>query len=345
MLKYLSFGGYDKQSFSGARLLEYLLCLILLILSIPVFLILPPLIKLQDGGPVFFKSLRMGKDKVPFHMYKFRTLISNAEQIVGGKVLDPKQKLETPIGRFLRDVRLDEIPQLINVLRGEMDFFGPRPERPAVYEAQCKAIPGYEKRFEVNPGLMGYAQLFTPHTAPKKIRTLVDNIYVRKKQAFMLDFLLGLYATLHMARYSAVKLFKATWRRLIRLGRLGQIIESRTFERLRPKGVEVSLSPADLDQSCQKGHFLLGDISEEFMLIYLDQEPEFKEVNVCLSIRFFSTSQWQTKIKRAKFKGEIYKTRSIDRPPYTTAIVVHYNIDSPLNRYIIDKYFLKKSIF
>ncbi|MBF0624158.1 MAG: sugar transferase [Magnetococcales bacterium] len=338
-------GGYAKERFSPARLLEHLLSLIILLLALPLFVILPILIKLHDGGPVFFRSLRLGKNKKPFHMLKFRTLVPDAERIVGGQVLSPTQRLETPIGKFMRDVRLDEIPQLINVLKGEMDFFGPRPERPAVYEAQCKSIPGYEKRFDVKPGVMGYAQLFTPHGTPKKLRSLVDGIYVRKKQKFLIDFMLGLYATVHLANISVHRALQLVWRRLIRLGRVGRAIEVRTLERMRPKGVTLTICPADGTRPCASATFMLGDINEEYLMVYTSHDLEDENLIIRLEKRFFHLQGWRKKFKAARCRGSVYKRRAFAKSPFKFAFVLHYEPETPLNSYMIQKYFIMKSIF
>jgi len=108
-------------------------------------------------------------------MFKFRTLVPGAEHLIGGQLLDHRHALKTRTGEFLRETRLDELPQLFNVLRGDMTFFGPRPVRPEVYAESCRTISGYDIRFRVKPGLVGYSQLFTPHGAPKRLRSWIDN--------------------------------------------------------------------------------------------------------------------------------------------------------------------------
>ncbi len=193
--------GYKVRSQVAQFVAEKLMALTLLLILSPLFIILPILIKLQDGGPVFFLSKRMGKDQKVFNMIKFRTLIQGAEQKTGGQVLTRHHRLELPVGKFLRDTRLDEIPQLINVLTGDMTFFGPRPERPAVYEEQCKLIPGYEKRFEVKPGLLGFSQLYTPHGTPKRLRAMVDNIYVRRSHDFLFEIVIVFYSMWRLGVY------------------------------------------------------------------------------------------------------------------------------------------------
>lgn len=155
---------------------------VLLIGGIPVMgvLYLLHLATNRDGGPFLYKGVRLGKDKRPLTIYKIRTLVVNAERQLNGRLHSGDAAMETPMGGFLRKTRLDELPQLFNVLRGEMAFVGPRPERPSVYESVCKDIPGYDRRFSVKPGLTGLSQFLTPHGTSKRLRTRIDAMLLRK---------------------------------------------------------------------------------------------------------------------------------------------------------------------
>ena len=167
--------GYRRTRMFCCSFSERLFATIFLLISLPLFIVVPVIIKLQDGGPVFYISRRMGKDKQLFNIYKFRSLAPQAEQKIGAQLLHHSHQEETRVGRFLRDTRIEEIPQLLNVILGHMQFLGPRPERPSLYAVQCAHIPGYDRRFAVKPGLFGYSQIFTPHSTPKRIRTRIDN--------------------------------------------------------------------------------------------------------------------------------------------------------------------------
>ena len=170
-------GGYWKAHPPASVLVNLFFAVILLLVAFPFFVLIPIIIKLQDGGPVFYRGTRLGRNKKPFQMYKFRTLVPDAESTVGARLHSPKMGLETPIGRFLRETRLDELPQMINVIKGDMDLVGPRPERPLIYETLCKNIPGYDTRFRVKPGVIGYSQLFTPPSAPNPGLTQQKNFH------------------------------------------------------------------------------------------------------------------------------------------------------------------------
>ncbi len=131
----------------------------ILILGLPLWLLLAIAIRLESPGPVFYRQERMGKDGRLFNIVKFRSMVANAEKLTGPKWADKGDPRITRVGRFLRKWRLDEIPQFLNVLRGEMSIVGPRPERPFFVEQLRKEYPLYARRLRVQPGITGWAQV------------------------------------------------------------------------------------------------------------------------------------------------------------------------------------------
>lgn len=134
---------------------DFLLSLVAVILLAPLFLILSLLILIDNKGPIFFKQTRVGKDGHPFKIYKFRTMVVDAEKL-GKRITVGDDVRITRIGKFLRKYKLDELPQLINVYRGEMSFVGPRPEVPeytALYKEEQKDV------LKVKPGITDYASI------------------------------------------------------------------------------------------------------------------------------------------------------------------------------------------
>lgn len=131
-------------------------------------------IKLEDGGDVFFRQERAGEGGQPFHIWKFRTMIADAEKI-GGGYIPPGTKLVTNVGKILRKTSLDELPQLINILVGEMSFVGPRPTLTSQAE---RYTPEQKRRFEMRPGVAGWAQLHGRNSLPWSKRIEYDVEYV-----------------------------------------------------------------------------------------------------------------------------------------------------------------------
>jgi len=137
------------------RIIDFIFSLIGLILLSPLFLIIAILVKKEDGGSVFFRQTRVGQNGKLFKIYKFRTMIENAEKL-GAQVTKGNDPRITKIGKFLRKYKLDELPQLINVLKGDMSLVGPRPEVPKYVEPYKKE---YEEILKVKPGITDYAAL------------------------------------------------------------------------------------------------------------------------------------------------------------------------------------------
>ncbi len=155
--------------------LDRLLALILLVLLLPVFLVIGLLIKMQDGGTVFFRQQRVGLQGKPFLIWKFRTMVPQADTLlVDGRVPEAHNRV-TPVGRVLRLGSLDELPQLINIIRGEMSFIGPRPVLPTHLPRYSPAQMG---RFAMKPGITGLAQVNGRNLLPWSQRIAYDLEYI-----------------------------------------------------------------------------------------------------------------------------------------------------------------------
>ncbi|MBN1900850.1 sugar transferase [Candidatus Sumerlaeota bacterium] len=168
------------------RLINFITASILLLLFSPFMLLISLILLLFDGCPILYRGKRVGKNGRLFTMYKFRTLYEGSETRIGGKLMKDSEGYITPIGHFLRCLKLDELPQLLNIIKGDMNFVGPRPVRPLMaveYESKCK---DYNQRFMVKPGLTGLAQLRGGYYCPAKRKTRYDLFYI-KKRSFILD--------------------------------------------------------------------------------------------------------------------------------------------------------------
>lgn len=157
-----------------------------IILTIPLFFVIGLSIKLTDRGPVFFKQTRLTKNGEIFEIFKFRTMIQEAEKDGVARLAQEGDSRILPIGHMLRSTRLDELPQLFNILKGQMSFVGPRPERPELAAEIEKEIPEFSYRTKVKAGLTGYAQIYGKYNTTSYDKLKLDLTYIRN-YSFLLD--------------------------------------------------------------------------------------------------------------------------------------------------------------
>ncbi len=185
-------GHQESRSYEIIKnIIDRSVSVLLMIILIPLALILLPILLVVHGRPVFFKQLRTGLNNKPFTLYKLRTMVVDAEKN-GAQWSKPGDARVTHLGKILRKTRLDELPQLINILKGEMSLVGPRPERPEIIEKQLSShIPYYNLRHIVKPGVTGWAQVtfrygFSQEDSREKLQ--FDLFYV-KNRSIWLDLL------------------------------------------------------------------------------------------------------------------------------------------------------------
>ena len=183
--------GFSQSSLylSAKRTAEILLSALGLILASPIMLVVALLTRLESRGPVLYRQERVGQGGRTFWMYKFRSMRENAEKASGAKWAEKNDPRTTRVGRLIRPLRIDELPQLWNILRGDMSLVGPRPERPEFVEKLAREIPFYQKRHVVKPGLTGWAQVNHHYGATMedtRIKLEYDLYYI-KRMSFLLD--------------------------------------------------------------------------------------------------------------------------------------------------------------
>jgi sugar transferase (PEP-CTERM system associated) len=188
----LIFGeGFSKRPFTLAlkRTVDFLASGLGLVLALPVWLLVPLAIVLDSPGPVFFRQERTGERNRPFQVLKFRSMRSDAEANSGPVWAKDADDRVTRVGRFIRKTRIDEIPQLWNVLKGEMSFVGPRPERPFFVQQLAEKIPYYMQRHSVKPGVTGLAQVKYSYgsTVEDAVEKLRYDLYYIKRMGFWMD--------------------------------------------------------------------------------------------------------------------------------------------------------------
>jgi exopolysaccharide biosynthesis polyprenyl glycosylphosphotransferase len=184
----------DKKSYDSAKIIfDYLMAILFAIITLVIFPFVAFAIKIQDNGPIFYRQKRVGKFGEIFEIIKFRTMKVDAEKN-GAQFAAADDGRATKIGKFLRETRIDELPQVMNVLRGEMSFLGPRPERPEFVEKLQNKMPFYNLRHLVKPGLTGWAQVSYQYAGTLEenlIKLQYDLFYIKNRSAFQ-DFLIML---------------------------------------------------------------------------------------------------------------------------------------------------------
>jgi len=191
---------YDRPNASTMkRVLDVLLSGAGLLGSLPLWGMIAAAIKIEDGGPVFFSQERVGQFGRVFHVYKFRSMIPDAEAHVGALQASTNDPRITRVGRTLRATAMDELPQLWSIFIGDMSFVGPRALRPGEIEVMgdgamvaLEDVPGFETRCLVPPGLTGVAQIYAARDIPRAQKFRYDRLYIRRR-TFWLDVrLIGL---------------------------------------------------------------------------------------------------------------------------------------------------------
>ncbi|MFC1534180.1 TIGR03013 family XrtA/PEP-CTERM system glycosyltransferase [Thermodesulfobacteriota bacterium] len=173
------------------RLVGLILSIIMFISLFPLIILVAITIKLESAGPVFFSQERVGEDGKTFTLYKFRSMRSNAEEKTGPVWAENDDPRVTRVGKIIRKLRIDELPQLWNVLKGDMSFVGPRPERPFFVERLKSIVPYYNERQTVKPGVTGWAQVRYPYGATDEdaLEKLKYDLYYIKNMSIVMDFI------------------------------------------------------------------------------------------------------------------------------------------------------------
>jgi lipopolysaccharide/colanic/teichoic acid biosynthesis glycosyltransferase len=182
------------------RVLDVVLALLISVVAVPVMLLAAVLVKLTSRGPVLYSQTRVGRGGRPFTIYKIRSMHHDCEKISGVRWSRTGDPRVLPIGRLLRRTHIDELPQLWNILRGEMSLVGPRPERPEFVPQLEQAIPHYRDRLLVLPGVTGLAQIhLEPDTDLSSVeRKLMFDLYYIKHLSFWSDLRILLATTVHV---------------------------------------------------------------------------------------------------------------------------------------------------
>ena len=166
----------------GGRLIknsaDIFLAAVFMILSTPLWIIIYIAIKKEDNGPVLYKQERIGKFGRPFYILKFRSMRTNAESDGVARLASDNDDRITPVGKIIRACRLDELPQLFNILKGDMSIVGPRPERPEIAQQYLEDLPSFNLRLQVRAGLTGLAQVYGRYNTEPYDKLQMDLMYI-----------------------------------------------------------------------------------------------------------------------------------------------------------------------
>ena len=168
------------------RAMDILISAIVLLILSPLMLLIAAAIKLEDGGPIFFRQKRLTRHGREFDILKFRSMVVDAEKYAGAVLATDNDPRITRVGRIIRPFRLDELPQLINILKGDMSIVGPRPERKVIADEYCKDIPEFAYRLKVRGGLTGYAQIYGKYNTSAYDKLRLDLMYI-ENYSLLLD--------------------------------------------------------------------------------------------------------------------------------------------------------------
>ena len=167
------------------RIFDIVFSLVLMIPALPIMLIVALLIKIEDGGPVFYKQKRVTRGEKEFEILKFRSMIVDAEKFAGAQFATENDPRITKVGKLIRATRIDELPQILNILKGDMSVVGPRPERMDFINEFCKEMPEFRYRLKVKGGLTGYAQIYGKYNTGAYDKLRMDLLYIENYSLFL----------------------------------------------------------------------------------------------------------------------------------------------------------------
>lgn len=326
----------------STRLTDLAICLPLLAPAVIALGLLGVLYRVAYGEkvPLIYKGTRLGINKQPFTIYKVSTLKPETEKTFNNKVLPIGSSMELPFGKFLRNTRLDELPQLFNVIKGDMSVFGPRPVRKDIYVQNQKTIKNYSLRFIVKPGILGPAQLFLPHSAPKKIRAKLNNNYVLRKNKLFTNLKLLSFATVTMPLNLGHEMCWWCKKTITQFAGTRQWHDLRKSRRISCDGERFSCK-IDLPGKEEWVSVDIVDVNHETIHIISPVELTASHVfGLTMQVSIFHSR----KRKTIRCSGQLAETRLLNGARNLHSYLITYQPSSPRNNYLVDQYVLKRSI-
>ncbi len=309
----------------------------MLLVAIPLLGAVCMVVWIVDGRPVFYRGRRLGLNEEPFTILKIRSLKTDAEKRMGGTLLTDSHDHKTRTGTFLRETRLDELPQLFLVISGKMALFGPRPERPEVYAAKCKSIEGYKDRFLVTPGVFGYSQILTPHGTPKRVRALIDRRFVHVQRPLKFEIALLSLTLTSLVRETATRVGRFA-RNLWHQKLLKSYAEKRRLRRIEPTHFTTVLMEGATPAS---GASTLIDLNAE---AFLARGAGAYHLSVGDKATLLISKENSSIRHRARIRITHTVLRTNPDDANLNEVVARYKPWSENSNYFIEQYLLDKSI-
>lgn len=318
--------GYRVESEAWHRAWSTGFAIAMLIFVLPLMIVIIIALVLTQGNP-FYRGIRLGKGGRQFHIYKFRTLIPAAAAATVDRVLPTDGSLTTPLGGFLRDVRLDELPQLINIIKGDMNVCGPRPVRPAIAFICAAEIPNYNGRFRVRPGMIGHPQVFMSHGTPKRIRSAYHRLLMKRPA--------NVRGEISLVAITASSLLVKLGRKVVR--RTRRLIAGRTaLAPACPLGARIAFEGADHERHEAR----ITRITDRF--VYFEC-PIVLNDGSAMTARVSCRIRGGTKWRHALIAGDLKCIRRVT-PSGAFLYVLKFEAQSDYSRHIILSYFLRRVV-
>ncbi|MBW7850276.1 MAG: sugar transferase [Rhodospirillales bacterium] len=324
-------GGYVPASPRLYRLWNLALVVPLIVFCLPILLLISAVLAVAQGPRnVFYRGERVGKDFTTFSIFKFKTLYDAAAALTHDQVLPAGSRMETPVGKYLRDTRLDELPQLLNVLLGDMNLLGPRPVRPRIATACRERIPDYDVRFKVRPGLIGYTQALMPHGTDKVIRARINAVLCRRRVVLVQELMFILLTGISVIGWA----LRVPFRQVV-----GRLRGDGWKAAARPLLGEAVLGTA--------GHrplrLRLVCVDDECLLVESPAPLPIRECDLTLSARGWLRPRGKAARCRAIPLASERRAAGVRGAP-VYRYRMRYSPTSPLNRYLIDRYLLNRAV-